>query len=369
MFEIEDMKSTIEQLCGDKERLLRNKTEEIEQLHGVIKNLQMELALLQPIRHKVSDSKCKVNNFDLEMHQEDIPNRLNKGLLNHLGNSSEGDNYLLFHSSQEQLQEQLDIVLADKEALEQLLVKKESQFKIDTNILEQNLQNVQASSRQHLTELTALQLQNNELEEEHKFLKICSKQRYAEMATCIQELEDQLRETEAKLSANNVQLQAMSEQKTEQAAEVQHLKGNVVQLENDLQALLQTLCDKEATYQGEISKLQAAVVKLNFQIERNVKEQETLRSERDLFHAQLKSCMEKIQDDAEEETNLQKLVSEHDAFGSPGEIKEEREPSNNLSESDELLVCVTHSIFNGPILVRIQCPRMGLVNLFVCFLN
>ncbi|XP_066488272.1 pericentrin isoform X2 [Tiliqua scincoides] len=343
MLEIENMKSAIEYLRGDKEQLLRDKTEEIEQLHGVIEKLQMELALLEPIRHEVSDTQDNVNNLVLEVHQENLPNELNKGSLNHLESRGEGDSSL-FHSSQEQLQEQLDMVLTDRDSLQQLLAEKESQFKMDINILEQNLQNVQASSRQHLAELTALQLQYNELQDKHKHLKICSMQRDTEMtltAAYIQELEDKLREKEAKHSERELQLQAVSEQKAEQAAEVHHIKENIVQLENELQALVETLCDKEATYQGEINKLQATIVKLNLQIEKSVEEQEALRSERDLFHSQLKSYMEKIQDNAVEETNLPKLVPKLDAFASPEEINEEREPSSYPSESAELSDCDT----------------------------
>ncbi|XP_053138968.1 pericentrin isoform X2 [Hemicordylus capensis] len=340
MFEIEDMKSVIEHLRADKERLLRDKTEEIDQLHGVIVKLQKELSLLEPMCHEVSDSQDRLNSLVLEEQEENQEHKSEKGLLNHVESRAEDDKYYLLHSGQKQLQEQLELVLADREALQQLLKEKESQFKIEINILKQNLQNVQESAVQYFTELTALHLQYKELQEEQKHLKICLTQRDTEMTvttSCIQELEDKLREKEAKL-AEREQFQRVLEQKLNQATEVQHIKENVVQLQNELQILVQTLHDKDVTHQEEISKLQTAALGFKSQIEANVEEQEALRSERDLLHSQLKSYMEKVQDD-NKETKLHKLVLEHNVHVSSEEIKEggeEREPSNKPPESIEL---------------------------------
>ncbi|XP_025024048.1 pericentrin-like isoform X2 [Python bivittatus] len=333
MFETEVMKSVIEELRSEKEQLLRNKAEEIEQLHKVIEKLQKESEVLIPIYHEAENRQGNPNDFSLEEQEENLENKLTEGSQSLLENKRDNDNRVLFNSSQNELQRQLEMSLMDREVLQQLLNEKESQFKMEFKILEQNLENVRESSRQCCSELTSLQLLYKELQEEHKLLKMYITQKEAEMTemnSYSQDLEVNLREREIKLLEIELQLQIVSEQKVEQAAKVQHMTENVVKLENELKTMTQTLHNKETTYQREISELQATVAELKSEIEKKVEELEILKSEKDLFHSQLKTPMEKDQDNYQKEIKYHKSVLDLAAFF-PSEEKEEEEEERDLT--------------------------------------
>ncbi|KAM6459720.1 pericentrin isoform 3-T3 [Liasis olivaceus] len=339
MLETEVMKSVIEELRSEKEQLLRNKAEEIEQLHKVIEKLQKESEVLIPIYHEAENRQSNPNDFPLEAQEENLENKLTEGSQSLLENKRDNANRVLFNSNQNELQQQLEMSLMDREALQQLLNEKESQFKMEFKILEQNLENVRESSRQRCSELTSLQLLYKELQEEHKLLKMYITQKEAEMTemnSCSQDLEVNLREREMKLLETELQLQIVSEQKVEQAAKVQHMTENVVKLENELNTMTQTLHNKETTYQKEISELQATVAELKSEIEKKAEELEILRSEKDLFHSQLKTPMEKDQDNYQKEIKYHKSVLDLAAFFPPEEKEEEEEErdlTNVLSAS------------------------------------
>ncbi|KAH0621758.1 hypothetical protein JD844_023379 [Phrynosoma platyrhinos] len=336
--EIQDLKSIIEHLHDDKEQLLKNKIEETEQLQKVIEKLQKELACLAPLCQEAGNSQNNLNSFAV-VEQKDIQNKMKSHLPNHQMNGGKDDNCISLTSNQNKIQDQLEIVLDDTEALQKLLEEKEFQFKAEIKILEQNLKNVQESSLQHFTKLTALHLQYKELEEEHKCLQESLLQRDMErtrFTNCIQELEDKLSEKETNLLQRELQLQRMSEEKSEQAIELQQIKEKFMRLDSEHHSLAQTLHDKEAAYQREVSEFQVTLAELKLEIENKMEELEVLKSERDLFYSQLKSDMEKDQDDDGGEMNLNKLVPDLGDFVSykeVGEEEEEKEPSNKLLSS------------------------------------
>lgn len=351
MLEIEDLKSVIEHLRGDKERLLKDKTEEISQLHGVIEKLQKEIAFLEPVHHEISDSQESLN-FVTEEQELSLQNTLNKGS----STSREEDGHCLLCPPEEtKVQGQLDSVLVEREAWQQFPEQQGSGFKAEVKVLEQKLKNVQESSMQHLTELAALQLEYNEIQEEHKHLKMCLMHKDSDVAvatSCIRGLEDKLREREVQLAERDLQLQTLSELQAKQAAEIEHEKEKVTQLENELETLLKTLQDRDVSFQRERGYFQAAVVKL----EDSVEKLETLRSERD--RSQLKSSMENDEND-QKEAELHQLMPEQAAFVPSEEIEEEggkRKTSieslkeNSVDTSDKP-VCVTNNICNTQILV------------------
>ncbi|XP_060087522.1 pericentrin [Heteronotia binoei] len=338
---IEDLKSVIEQLCAEKEQLARDKSEEIEQLHGVIENLQKELLLCGPIDDEGDDSQDHSNTLVLEEQEENLQTESQSGSLTP-PESRDGDgdaSCLLSQSNQQHLHHQLEIALADREALQQLFEEKESCFNIEIKNLEQNLKNIQESSRQYFRELTDLQLQHKELQEDYKHMEVCLTERNSEISvatSCIQELKDKLREREAAFSERELELQAVSKQKAEQVIEVLREKENVVQLENEFKALAATLHDKEVTYQNEISELKAVAVELKSQNEKSMEELEALRSEGALFHLQLKLSLEEDQNVDQKETKLYKSMLEQDTFQLPLETeegREEQELSNKPSVS------------------------------------
>nr|XP_056712831.1 pericentrin [Euleptes europaea] len=345
MFETEDLKSVIEHLRADKEQLARDTSEEIEQLHGVIENLQKELELHEPVSDEANDSQDNSNTLVLEEEGENLQNELQSSSSNYLENSDGDASFLLLQPNREQLCGQLERVLADRETLQQLLEEKESQFEVEIKNLEQNLKNVQESSRQYFRELTDLQLQYKELQEDYKQLEMRLTERNTEITvatSCIEDLEGKLREREAKLSERDLELQTVSKKKAEQAAEVLREKENVAQLENELKVLVGTLHDKEAAYQSEISELKAAATKLRSQTEKTMEELEALRSERALFHLQLKLSVEEDQYDDQKETELHKLIPEEDAFQLSLETEEGGE-EEELSNKPPVSVKVSYS--------------------------
>ncbi|XP_015667819.1 pericentrin isoform X4 [Protobothrops mucrosquamatus] len=339
MLETEVMKSTIEELRSEKEDLLRNKAEEIEELHKVIKKLQKESGALIPICHEAENGQGNPNNFSLEEQKENLDNKFKEGSQSLLENKKGDDKCALLRSSQNELQRELEMSLMDKETLQQLLNEKESQFKMEFKILEQNLENVQEFCKQQCSELTSLQLLYKELQEEHMLLKVYAMQKedeMKEMNSCSQDLKVNLREREMKLLETELQLQIVSEQKIEKAAKVQHMTENIVKLENELNIMTQTLHNNETTYQRKISELQVTVAELKSEIEKKVEELELLRSEKDLFHSQLKIPMEKDQDNYQKKVTCPKTL---DVAFFPSEEKEkggeERDLSNMLSASAE----------------------------------
>ncbi|TFJ99907.1 calmodulin-binding transcription activator 2 [Platysternon megacephalum] len=332
--EIDELRVLVEHLRGDQERLHRDKAEEVEQLHGVIEKLQKELVQLGPMCHEVSDSQDNRNLLRLEEQVENLQNELKKGSLDFQEHSDKNKKTVLLHSKLKELQEELELVSTAREALQQLLEEKESQFKMEVEILEQNLQNVQESSRQHLAELTSLRIQYDAFQEEYSLLRTHLSQRDGEMgimSTRIQELEDTLRAREVTLLESDLQIKTVAEQRVVEAAELQHLAEKIARLEDELlkkdlhqkteaeevQTLqsevsrldfkVQTLNQKEVVYQREIDELQANSIKLKDQIQEFLKERQALRSERDDLYSQLESYKEKNQSN-DQEAKLHKAV-------------------------------------------------------------
>uniref|UniRef100_A0A8C0J0U5 Pericentrin n=1 Tax=Chelonoidis abingdonii TaxID=106734 RepID=A0A8C0J0U5_CHEAB len=339
--EIDELRLLVEHLRGDQERLHRDKAEEVEQLHGVIEKLQKELVQLGPMYHEVSDSQDNLNLLRLEEQAENLQNELKKGSLDFQDHSDKNKKAVLLHSKLKELQEELELVSTAREALQQLLEEKESQFKMEVEILEQNLQNVQESSRQHLAELTSLKIQYDAFQEEYSLLRTHLSQRDGEigiMSTRIQELEDTLRAREALLLESDLQIKTVTEQRVVEAAELQHQAEKIARLEDELlkkdlhqkteaeevQTLqsevsrlgfkVQTLNQKEVVHQREIVELQANAIKLKDQIQDFLKELQALRSERDDLYSQLESYKEKVQSN-DQEAKLHKSV-----FRQEGEV-------------------------------------------------
>lgn len=332
MLETEVMKSTIEELRSEKEHLLRNKGEEIEELRKVIKKLQKESGALIPIYHEIENGQGNPNYFSLEEPEENLDNKFKEGSQSLLENKKGDDNCVWLSCSQNELQKQLEMSLMNKETLQQLLNEKESQFKMEFKILEQNLENVQESSKQHCSALASLQLSYKEMQEQHMLLKVCVMQKedeMKEMNSCSQDLEVHQREREMKLLETELQLQIVSEQNVEQAAKVQHTTENIVKLENELKIMTQALHNNEITYQRKISELQVTVAELKAEIKKKVEELELLRSEKDLFHSQLKIPMENDQDNYQKKVTCPNTL-DVDAFF-PSEEKEKAEDERDLS--------------------------------------
>ncbi|XP_027316810.3 pericentrin isoform X2 [Anas platyrhynchos] len=330
--EIEELRSLIEHLRSDQERLRKDKDEEVEQLHGVIEKLQKELAQFGPVCHEVSDNQSDVYQLGLEKSAEDLQNEL-KGLTDFQGDTDADRRNALLITNVRELQEKLELVSTAREALQQQLEDKESQLKMEVEILEKKCQNAQESSKQHLAELTSLRIQYNALQEEYSLFQKRASQREVEAritTSRIQELEETLKEREASILEKDTQMKIMTDQREADKNELQYLTKQAAELETELKKKdanqaqdvyslqlqvsrldfqVQTLNQKEAANQREINELRGSTAKLKDQIKAYVKELEALQLERDELISQLKLFKSKEQCN-NEDANFLKVFSQ-----------------------------------------------------------
>ncbi|XP_029350413.1 pericentrin isoform X2 [Echeneis naucrates] len=135
--ELEDLQSQVEHLQSEITRVRQDKEEEEERLHEVISTLQAELATLGPNLHEVSDSQDgdSINPSPapspephhyavLEQDRSAGPSSLKQELsMTHSASSRS------LRSSFKALQNQLETAVAEKEALEQLLLSQEEEYR------------------------------------------------------------------------------------------------------------------------------------------------------------------------------------------------------------------------------------------------
>ncbi|XP_054685664.1 pericentrin isoform X12 [Grus americana] len=327
--EIEELRSLVEHLRGDQERLHRDKDEEVEQLHGVIEKLQKELARFGPVCHEVSDNQDDLYQLALGKPVENLENELKKGLVDCQGDTDPNRRNSLLLSKVRELQEELELVSTAREALQQQLEEKESQFKMEVEILEKKCRKLRESSEQHIAELTSLRIQYDALQEEYGLFqtRFSQKEVEAKMTTSrIQELEDTVREREANILEKDRQMKTMADQREADTSKLQYFTKKAAELQTELEKRdasqaqdvyslqlevsrldfqVQALNQKEVAYQREISELQGSTTKLKDQIEAYVKELEALRLERSELISQVELYKPKEQRD-HEETNLVK---------------------------------------------------------------
>ncbi|XP_052530484.1 pericentrin isoform X9 [Tympanuchus pallidicinctus] len=310
--EIEELRSVIEHLRGDQERLSKDKDEEVEQLHGVIEKLQKELAQFGPVCHEVSDNQGDIFQFGLEKSVENLQKELKKGLIDCQGDTDLGGRKALLLSKVKELEEELEFASAARKDLQQQLEEKETQFKVEVEILEKKCQNLQESSRQHFAELNTLRLQYSALQEEYSLLQTHISQREFEAriaASCVQELEDSVKERELSILEKDKQVKtAVADQREADEGALQYLTKQTSELETELKKKdvsqaqdvcsrefevsrldlhVQAMNQKEVCNQRETDELEGNMTKLKDQIKIYTKELEALRLERDELISQL----------------------------------------------------------------------------------
>ncbi|XP_009078799.1 PREDICTED: pericentrin, partial [Acanthisitta chloris] len=325
--EIEELRSLVEHLRVDQERLRKDKDEEVEQLHGVIEKLQKELAHFAPVCHEDSDNQDDFYQVALGKPVDNLQNELKKGLLDCQDDPDPNRRNASLLSKVRELQEELEVVLASREALQQELEEKESQLKMEVEIWEKKCQQLRESSEQYVAELTCLRIQHEALQEEHSVSQTHLSQREVEtkMTTSrIQELEDTVREREANILEKQMQIKTMADQREADTTELQYLTEKAAELQTELEKRdasqaqdvyslqlevsrldfqVQALNQKEVAYLREIKELQENTTKLKDQAKAHVKELEALRSERAELISQLESCKLK-KPGGHEETNV-----------------------------------------------------------------
>ncbi|XP_074728481.1 pericentrin isoform X9 [Strix uralensis] len=356
--EIKELRSLVEHLRGDQERLHKDKDEEVEQLHGVIEKLQKELAQFGPVCHEVGDNQDDLYQVSLGKPVENLQNELRKGLIDCQGDIDPNRRNALLLSKVRELQEELKLVSTAEEALQHQLEEKESQFKMEVEILEKKCQNLRESSEQHVAELTSLRIQYGALQEEYSLFRTRFSQREVEarmMTSRIQELEDTVREREANTLEKDMQMKKMADQREADTTELQYLRKKAAELQTELEKRdvsqaqdvyslqledsrldfhVQALNQKEVAYQREIAELQGSTAKLKDQIGAYVKELEALRLERDELISQLELYKPKEQRD-HEETSLFKSFCQRERKGEA--------PKKGMGELEELEANVDQS--------------------------
>ncbi|KAM6268405.1 pericentrin isoform 3-T3 [Porphyrio hochstetteri] len=358
--EMEELRSLVEHLRGDQERLRRDKDDEVEQLHGVIEKLQKELSQLGPVCHEVSDSQDNLYQFALGKPVENLQNELKKGLVDGQGDADPSRSNAFLVSKVRELEEELELVTTARDSLQQQLEERELQFKMKVEILDKKCQKLQESSEQHLAQLISLCMKYDALQEEHSLCQTNASQREVEakMKTSrVQELEDTVKEREAKILEKDLQMKAMADEREAATSKLQYLTEKVAELQSELEKRgasqaqdgyslqlevsrldfqVQALNQKEAAYQREISDLQGKAVELKDQVEVCGKELEALRLERDELLAQLELYKPREQHD-HEESNLVKLSCHRERKGKALQGMEEWEGLEALaSPTDQL---------------------------------
>ncbi|XP_065494408.1 pericentrin isoform X2 [Caloenas nicobarica] len=379
--EIEELRSLVEHLHSDQERLRKDKDEEVEQLHGVIEKLQKELAHFGPVCHEVSDNQDDLYQHALGTPVENLQNELRK--VDFQGDTDPNRRNALLFSKVRELQEELELVSTAREALQQQLEEKELQFKMEVEILEKKHKKLRESSEQHIAELNSLRTQYNALKEEYSLFQTHFSQREVEAritSSRIQELEDTVREREADILEKDTQMKTIANQREADTTELQYLTKKAAELQAELEKRdasqaqdvyslqlevsrldfqVQALNQKEVAYQREINELQGSTAKLKDQIEAYSEELEALRLERGELISQLESYKPKGQRGCQE-TNVLKLFCQRERKGKVlkkgTEELEEREanvdqpfavlasPTDKLEKDEVMFDLTTHNI-------------------------
>ncbi|KAM9235869.1 LOW QUALITY PROTEIN: pericentrin [Leptosomus discolor] len=380
--EIEELKLLVEHLCSDQERLRKDKDEEVEQLHGVIEKLQKELAQFGPVCHEVNDNQDDHYQLELRRPVENLQNELRNGLIDCQVDIDPNRRDALLLSKVRELQEELELVSTAREALQKQLEEKESQFTLEVEVLEKKCQKLQESSEQHVAELTSLRSQYDALQEEYSLFQTRFSQREVEArmtSSCIQELEDTVREREANIPEKDMQMKTMANQREADTTELQYLTKKAAELQTELEKRdasqaqdvyslqlevsrldfqVQALNQKEVAYQREIGELQVSTGKLKDQIEVYVKELEALRLERGELISQLESYKPKEQYD-HEETNLLKLFCrrERKSKALKKGMEELEELEANVDQSFAELASPTDKLEKDELMIDLMTPN------------
>ncbi|EPQ15564.1 Pericentrin [Myotis brandtii] len=185
--EVEELKSIIETLQENQERLQKDKAEEIEQLHEVIEKLQQELSLGGPARHELSDSQA-----------EDLQSELERGLCRLQAEGAE---------AQATLQAELQDALEAKEALSQLLAEQGHQHGQALEALQQRLRVAEEAAARQLAQLkSSAALREAEVQG---------------LASQIQDFEATLKAKDAEIAQRDLEIEAINRRRAAHSTELE----------------------------------------------------------------------------------------------------------------------------------------------------
>ncbi|XP_076013417.1 pericentrin isoform X2 [Genypterus blacodes] len=254
--DLDDLRSQVEHLKSETTRVRQDKQEEVERLHEVISTLQAELATLGPNLHEVSDSQDgdSINpspSPSPEPQHYTIQEQAKRG-----GPSSLKQELRLTHSAStrslrsrlEALQTQLETAVAEKEALERLLLTQEEEYRGHGEELGKKFK----TEREKAEELQGLlTLKEAELEE----LKAqAQREREEGVSWKDQALEaNALGEEKACLSTLVMELQKKEQERME---EMETLKTKRGEMKTEMQVLRET----SLTLERRVQEVRAEVV-------------------------------------------------------------------------------------------------------------
>lgn len=227
--EVEELKSIIETLQENQERLQKDKAEEIEQLHEVIEKLQRELTLGEPAKHELSDSQA-----------EDLQSELERGLCRL---QAEGAR------TQATLQAELRDALEAKAALSQLLAEQERQHGQALEALQQCLRVAEEAAARQLAQLrSSAALREAEVQD---------------LASRIQEFEAALKAKDSEIAQRDLEIEAINRRRSAHSTELEAILLAVTRLRRTLEQQ-----HPDATHEPpELQRLRVQCVRLSHQLQ------------------------------------------------------------------------------------------------------
>ncbi|XP_071373521.1 pericentrin isoform X2 [Centroberyx affinis] len=293
--ELEDLRSQVEHLHSDIMRLRQDRQEEEERLHEVISTLQAELATLGPTLHEVSDSQDgdSINpspSPSPEPHHYPVREPERRG-----GPDSLKQELRLTHSaSSRSLRSRLDTLLseletavAEKAALERLLLTQEEEYRGHGEELGKRLKEEREKAedlRGHLAlkeaELEEVKAHAAQLDEEREKSKLSEEERDRWQAEA-REI-NALRGEKAQLSSLVMELQ-MKEQ--ERVREMETLKTKEEEMKREMEVLGET----NLTLERQVQDVRAEVAAIEELVAEGRAEVDTLETVKGELSAERKA--------------------------------------------------------------------------------
>lgn len=318
--ELEDLRSQVEHLQSEVTRVREDRQEEEERLHEVISTLQAELATLGPNLHEVSDSQdgdsinpspavspepnlCTIQ----DQQRPGEPNSLKQEL-----NLTHSASIRSHQSRIKALQSQLDTAVAEKEALERLLLTQEEEYRGHGEELGKRLK-AECERAEELRGRLALkeaELEDvkEQMEQEQERRKLSEE----EWDGCKVEVVEAraLREKNEHLSSLVVELQnreqgslneirSLQAKRQEMKTEMEALRETSLTLERQVREVRAEVVDMEELVAEERSKIQTLeAVKGELSAERNVLRcrEKQLQEEIERLRQEVTSLVARIQD-------------------------------------------------------------------------
>ncbi|KAF7667502.1 hypothetical protein LDENG_00056390 [Lucifuga dentata] len=291
--ELEDLRSQVEHLKSEIVRIRQDKQEEEERLHEVISTLQAELATLGPNVHEVSDSQDgdSINpspSPSPEPHQYTVQEQERragpKNLKQELHLTHSASSRCSLRSRLEALQNQLETAVAEKEALQRLLLTQEDEYRGHGEELGKRLKAEREKAKEFQALLTLKEAELKELkahvkqaEEEKEKRKQSEDERDSWK---IQALEaTALREEKAHLSSLVMELQKKEQ---ERVKEMETVKSKEEEMKVEMEAQRET----SLTLERKVQEIRAEVLDMEEQVAVERTKVETLKTVKEELSAE-----------------------------------------------------------------------------------